>query len=175
VRTYVLVVCVALLIAALWARAWAKADMSGNDYLYGHGEYVEAGVWVGALSARECQNGLCELRELRDFDKIDDAGQAEGRYAFIAGAAAALAFAIAAGFVYRRRRLPLGTRAVLAVPGAISLVATIVFAERLMHVSWMHVSWSPFAAAGAALAGALTMLMEPQYPASATRPPPAAS
>jgi hypothetical protein len=148
-RTVVLAVAVAIVGACLFV-SWAKADVGG------------ATAAAGLRSVTTCEQGDCQSRDLRDVDKIDRTGEVEGALATYALGFAALAMLIAA-LILRGGPMITSMRAIFALPCAAALAATIAFASRLSHVSWMHLTWAPYAAALACAAGAIAILWRDQH------------
>lgn len=162
-RSAVLLACAVLLGVCIFVRGWAGADLSGGDYDGTTIHHVEAHVEIGLRSARDCDQGDCRIRGLRDFDKIDRDGEVEGALASYALGLAALALLVAAWLV-RGGPVIGGIRVAVAAACALALLAALVFVVRLSHVSWSHLGWAAYAAIAASMVGAMTILVERPKP-----------
>ena len=72
--------------------------------------------------------------------------------------------AVAGGCVLAKQRIPIGARIALAGLALPFVIAAIVFAVRLSHVSWMKLSWAPLVAIVCAIAGAVATVRDPRAP-----------
>lgn len=136
-RIVALYIAIVVMAAGLLPRNWAHADFRTDSY----DRAGEARIEVGLRDFTE-QHTYETITE--PLSELNDAGagfQGEGTAALVAGIAAAIACAVASEVM--RRRVLRGWRVALVAPQAVSLVATLVFANRLAGFGYLSLGWSP--------------------------------